>query len=89
MLLIVDLEATCWEMQRAPNGDSQSIHNMEIIEVGCALATRKGNLLDAHSFLVRPTRNPVLSDFCTELTGITQSMVDLSLIHISEPTRPY
>ena len=76
MLLIVDLEATCWEMQRAPNGDSQSIHNMEIIEVGCALATRKGNLLDAHSFLVRPTRNPVLSDFCMELTGITQSMVD-------------
>ena len=76
MLLIVDLEATCWEMQRAPNGDSQSIHNMEIIEIGCALANRQGEILDTQSFLVRPTRNPVLSDFCTELTGITQEMVD-------------
>ena len=49
---------------------------MEIIEIGCALANREGELLDAHSFLVRPTRNPVLSDFCMELTGITQEMVD-------------
>ncbi|MBD3655790.1 3'-5' exonuclease [Marinobacter sp.] len=75
-ILVVDLEATCWEDQTTPAGDAQSIHNMEIIEVGGALATRKGNLLDARSFLVRPTRNPVLSDFCMELTGITQSMVD-------------
>lgn len=75
-ILVVDLEATCWEDQTTPAGDAQSIHNMEIIEVGGALATRKGNLVDARSFLVRPTRNPVLSDFCTELTGITQSMVD-------------
>lgn len=75
-ILVVDLEATCWEDQTTPAGDAQSVNNMEIIEVGCALATRKGNLLDARSFLVRPTRNPLLSDFCTELTGITQSMVD-------------
>lgn len=49
---------------------------MEIIELGCALANRQGELLDAHSFLVRPTRYPVLSEFCTQLTGITQPMVD-------------
>lgn len=76
ILLIVDLEATCWACRQTPDGRGQSIHNMEIIEVGCALATRQGELLDTRSFLVRPTRNPVLSDFCTELTGITQSMVD-------------
>lgn len=75
-ILVVDLEATCWEDQTTPAGDAQSVNNMEIIEVGCVLATRKGELLDARSFLVRPTRNPVLSDFCTELTGITQEMVD-------------
>ena len=75
-ILVVDLEATCWEDQTTPAGDAQCVNNMEIIEVGCALATRKGSLLDARSFLVRPTRNPVLSDFCMELTGITQSMVD-------------
>jgi len=49
---------------------------MEIIEIGCALADRQGRFLDSCSFLVRPTRYPVLSDFCRELTGITQSMVD-------------
>ena len=76
ILLIVDLEATCWENRQAPNGEAQSNDNMEIIEIGCALATRQGELLDNHSFLVRPIRHPVLSDFCMELTGITQSMVD-------------
>jgi inhibitor of KinA sporulation pathway (predicted exonuclease) len=75
-ILVVDLEATCWENQITPDGERQSIQNMEILELGCALATRKGDLLDLRSFLVRPLRNPVLSDFCTELTGITQLMVD-------------
>ena len=53
-LLIVDLEATCWENRMAPAGETQSIHNSEIIEFGCALATRAGELLDSQSFLVRP-----------------------------------
>ncbi len=75
-ILVVDLEATCWERQCEPSGDPQSIQNMEIIEFGCALATRRGELLDSRSFLVRPNRNPILSEFCTGLTGITQAMVD-------------
>ncbi|RKR70990.1 3'-5' exonuclease [Marinobacter nauticus] len=78
-LLVVDLEATCWSDQYTPGGVPQSIHNMEIIELGCALANRQGDLLDVHSFFVRPSRNPLLSDFCTELTGITQSMVDSAM----------
>jgi len=77
-ILVVDLEATCWGSQTTPDGDGQGIHNMEIIELGCALATRQGELLDTQSFLVRPIRNSALSRFCTELTGITQSMADAS-----------
>ncbi|WP_328188016.1 3'-5' exonuclease [Marinobacter sp. OP 3.4] len=75
-LLVIDLEATCWESRKVPSGQPQSIHNMEIIEFGCALATRGGTLLDSKSFLVRPVRHPHLSGFCTELTGINQTMVD-------------
>lgn len=75
-LLIIDLEATCWEHRQAPNGEAQRNDNMEIIEIGCALATRQGRLLDTRSFLVRPIRHPVLSEFCTGLTSITQEMVD-------------
>lgn len=76
VLLIIDLEATCWENQATPSGEHQSVHNMEIIEFGCALAKRNGELLDSRSFLVRPTRFPQLSEFCTQLTGITQPMAD-------------
>ena len=75
-LLIIDLEATCWEHRQTPNGEAQSNDNMEIIEIGCALATREGELLDTRSFLVRPIRHPALSEFCTRLTSITQEMVD-------------
>ena len=74
-LLVVDLESTCWE-DLNPEGKRQDVDSMEIIEIGCALATRDGQLLKSASFLVKPTRFPQLSDFCTALTGITQSMVD-------------
>ncbi|WOD12954.1 3'-5' exonuclease [Pseudomonas sp. NyZ704] len=75
-LLVVDIEATCWADQMTPEGEPQSIFNMEIIELGCALANRQGRVLDTQTFLVRPTRNPILSEFCTALTGITQPMMD-------------
>lgn len=75
-LLVVDLEATCWENRQTPGGEPQSITHMEIIEFGCALATRRGELLDSRSFLVQPTSSPQLSQFCMELTSISQSMVD-------------
>jgi inhibitor of KinA sporulation pathway (predicted exonuclease) len=71
-LLVVDLEATCWERRTTPAGEPQAVHNMEIIELGCALATRDGTLLDSRSFLVRPTRFPQLSEFCTALTSISR-----------------
>jgi inhibitor of KinA sporulation pathway (predicted exonuclease) len=75
-VLVVDLEATCWERRLAPSGERQSTHNTEIIEFGCALATRDGELLDSQSFLVRPTLNPVFSEFCKSQTSIQQSMAD-------------
>lgn len=74
-LLIVDLEATCWENRMAPSGEPQNIHNMEIIEFGCALANRKGELLDSRSFLVKPAKNHQISEFCIALTSISQSMI--------------
>lgn len=75
-MLVIDLEATCWKGSRLPTGERQSIENMEIIELGCVQCDRAGTLLDARSFLVKPTINPELSDFCRDLTGITQAMVD-------------
>lgn len=74
-ILIVDLEATCWDSATL-EGQRQTIHNMQIIEIGCALANRSGAVLNVRSFIVRPERRPVLSKFCTDLTHITQGMVD-------------
>ena len=76
MLLIIDLESTCWDGSVLPNGERQGVDNMEIIEIGCAVASREGELLDSRSFLVRPQEFPELSEFCVKLTGITQAMVD-------------
>ncbi len=67
LLLIVDLEATCWENHIAPSGCWQSVDEMEIIEFGCVIATRIGEVLDRRSFLVRPRVHPELSPFCQQL----------------------
>jgi inhibitor of KinA sporulation pathway (predicted exonuclease) len=75
-LLIVDLESTCWENHIAPSGARQSVDEMEIIEFGCVIATRAGEVLDKCSFLVRPKVHPELSPFCQQLTTISQAMVD-------------
>ena len=73
--VIVDLEATCWE-------SDQSTEDMEIIEIGAVLL--KGNTFQSFSDFdqfVKPIINPYLSDFCMQLTNITQRQVDEALIY--------
>jgi inhibitor of KinA sporulation pathway (predicted exonuclease) len=70
-LLIVDLEATCWE---------RALHDperMETIEIG-ALEIDPGPPLARREFqcFVRPVLTPLLSSFCTSLTKICQADVD-------------
>lgn len=70
-LVIIDLEATCWEGYNAPIGQEN-----EIIEVGvCLLDLHSLEISHKRSLLVRPTRS-VVSPFCTALTTITQELVD-------------
>ncbi|MHA6892370.1 3'-5' exonuclease [Ralstonia pseudosolanacearum] len=67
-ILVVDLEATCDE--NAPSFD------MEIIEVGGVWVAPDGIVLDVFQAFVRPVVNPMLTPFCTTLTGIRQADVD-------------
>lgn len=74
-LCILDFEATCWE------NDKKKIQ--EVIEFPSVLykITEKseGNNVEFISIFakyVKPILNPVLTNFCTELTGITQETVD-------------
>ncbi|WP_037679911.1 3'-5' exonuclease [Streptomyces griseus] len=69
-LNVVDVEATCWRGSPPPGAVS------EIIEIGLTvvdLAARER--VARHRILVRPARSTV-SDFCTELTGLTPQEVD-------------
>uniref|UniRef100_A0A8B9ZNQ6 ERI1 exoribonuclease 2 n=1 Tax=Anas zonorhyncha TaxID=75864 RepID=A0A8B9ZNQ6_9AVES len=68
-LVVVDLEATCWRGERR--------HSPEIIEFPAVLLNTATGEIEAefHTY-VQPQEHPVLSEFCTELTGITQNQVD-------------
>lgn len=69
-LLIVDLEATCWE-------NKGLFKEMETIEIGALMVdlTDRDNVREYDAF-IRPVRNPILSDFCKNLTSIKQEDVD-------------
>jgi inhibitor of KinA sporulation pathway (predicted exonuclease) len=70
LLNVVDVEATCWE------GDPPPGEEHEIIEIGLTVVdVSAGRRVSRHRVLVRPVRSTV-SDFCTELTGLTQAEVE-------------
>ncbi|KAJ7428134.1 ERI1 exoribonuclease 2 isoform X2 [Willisornis vidua] len=65
-LVVLDFEATCWRdgERRGP----------EIIEFPAVLLnTSTGEIESEFHTYVQPQEHPILSEFCTELTGITQS----------------
>ncbi len=66
--IIVDLEATCWN----PKGHYQN----EIIEIGAVMVDEDQDIISEFEQFVKPKLNPQLSDFCKELTSITQEDVD-------------
>lgn len=72
-ICVLDFEATCWEGER-----NDSIR--EIIEFPSILYSVdfKNNItkIDEFDKFIKPTINPILSEFCSKLTGITQNTVD-------------
>lgn len=69
-ILVVDLEATC------SSDNSILPEYMEIIEIGAVWVTKEGEIVDQFQSYVRPADNPMLTPFCTNLTGIAQSQID-------------
>jgi inhibitor of KinA sporulation pathway (predicted exonuclease) len=68
--LVVDLEATCCANNEFPR------HEMEIIEIGAVLLDSENKTVSTFQTFVKPTVHPLLTDFCKELTTITQDQVD-------------
>ncbi|KAH3756766.1 exonuclease III protein [Pelomyxa schiedti] len=70
LLGVIDVEATCDE-------GSDSWGPSEIIEFPCVvLDTKTLQIVKEIQLYVKPVEKPVLTKFCTELTGIEQSTVD-------------
>ena len=77
-IIIIDLEATCWQ-SAVPHGQEN-----EIIEIGLAfLDTATGEIIQNQGILIKPQRS-VVSPFCTELTTITQDLLDKNGVTFEE-----
>jgi len=69
-IIVVDVEATCWQGY-PPKGQCR-----QIIEIGiCFLDIKTHKISDNRSILVKPSYSK-LSEFCTELTSLTQEVID-------------
>lgn len=67
--IILDLESTCWENKILQNKN-------EIIEIGAVCVDSNGEIKSQFNEFVKPKLNPVLSEFCKNLTSITQEQID-------------
>ncbi len=67
--IILDLEATCWK-------DRDLNKQNEIIEIGAVKINEQGESIGEFCEFIRPKLNPILSDFCKELTTIQQEDID-------------
>ena len=67
--IIFDLEATCWR-GFPPNG------TQEIIEIGGVKVNEYSEIEGTYNAFVQPIVNPILSQFCKELTSISQENID-------------
>ena len=69
--IIVDFEATCSDKDEVARSE------MEIIEIGAVALDGDGlDILDEFQIFIKPVRNPVLIEFCKNLTSISQEIVD-------------
>lgn len=88
--VIYDLEYTAWSGSHA-RGWSRAAEHREVIQIGILRAGFNQGFRTgiAQSILVRPRQNPVLSGYISDLTGITQDMIDTHGVDIAEAMRRF
>ena len=84
-VVVFDLEVTTWP-GTAALGWTRPREYPEIVEIGAVRVVRAGEVRVTNSFevLVCPQRNPRLSDYFIDLTGITQERLDGDGVSFSE-----
>ncbi len=83
-IIVFDTEYTTWEgaLERKWSGPNEY---REIVQIG-AVKINTANLssIDIFSVFIKPVKNPLLSDYFTSLTGITQKDVDIGGLSFAE-----
>ena len=83
-VVVFDTEFTTWEgaMQRRWSGPGEL---REIVQIGAVqIDAHSFDVLETFELLIKPVRNPCLSDYFISLTGITQEQVDTYGVGFSE-----
>ncbi len=72
--IIYDLEYTAWEGSKKRNWGNIGEYK-EIIEIGAIAVNRKFEEINSFNTLIKPKKNPILSDYIINLTGISNKMI--------------
>lgn len=67
---VVDVESTCWQ------GDPPLGQSSEIIQIGIAVVDVPSLTIERAKSVFCKTQASTVSEFCTELTGISQETLD-------------
>lgn len=75
-IVLFDTEYTTWEGALERNWSEPNEHK-EVIQIGAVLVdTNSFNEIDTFKVYVMPVKNPKLSEYAKDLTGITQEDID-------------
>ena len=87
--VLFDLEYSAWEGSQERNWSGPGEHR-EIIQIG-AIRVVASDLSEIDSFLeyVRPEKNPKLSEYIIQLTGISQTNIETRGIPFSDALRRF
>ena len=71
MPIIIHFHATCWKKNK-----KKKRPHAEIIEIGAVATGKNLQKIGKFTAVIRPVIEPVLSDYCKELTGLSQTDVE-------------
>jgi len=72
---VLDFEATCDNLGRIPKSESEIIEFPSVL-IDVRKGAKKASVVAEFQRYCKPVSHPQVYPFCTELTGITQSMVE-------------
>jgi inhibitor of KinA sporulation pathway (predicted exonuclease) len=76
--ILLDTEYTAWEGSQERNWSGPNEHK-EIVQIGAILVNNVAlTEIDMRKIYVKPTINPILSDYFMQLTGVTQDDIEKS-----------